>query len=178
MNFNALFKPKTLAVIGVSLNNDRHPANVIYNKNSLRFQAEVFPVNDRGGILQGDTVYARISDIPQEVDLAVIAVRAQMVPDIMAECIEAKVGGAVVISGGFAEIGRKDLQERMVSLASEAGFPFIGPNCLGIYSPPHMDTFFLPSERMVRPNKGRVALVSQSGGTLVDQITKFANECI
>ena len=178
MNFNALFKPKTLAIIGVSLNNDRHPANVIYYKNNLRFQAEVFPVNDRGGILQGEMVYSRISDIPQEVDLAVIAVRSQMVPDIMAECIEAKVGGGVVISGGFAEIGRKDLQERMVSLASEAGFPFIGPNCLGIYSPPHMDTFFLPSERMVRPDRGRVALVSQSGGTLVDQMSKFADEGI
>ena len=178
MNFKALFQPKTLAVIGVSLQNDRHPANVIYNKNNLRFQAEVFPVNNRGGILQGEMVYAGISDIPQKVDLAVIAVRAEMVPTIMAECIEAGVGGAVVVSGGFAEVGQKDLQDRMVSLAREAGFPFIGPNCLGIYSPPFMDTFFLPSERMVRPDKGRVALVSQSGGTLVDHMTKFANEGI
>ena len=176
VNFKALFKPNTLAVIGVSLHNDRHPANVIYNKNNLRFQAEVFPVNDRGGVLQGETVYPRISDIPQKVDLAVIAVRAEMVPDIMAECIQAGAGGAVVISGGFAEIGRNDLQDRIVSLAREAGFPFIGPNCLGIYSPPYMDTFFLPSERMVRPDRGKVALVSQSGGTLVDQMTKFANE--
>ncbi len=178
MNFKALFKPNTLAVIGVSLHNDRHPANVIYNKNNLRFQAEVFPVNDRGGILQGETVYSRISDIPKKVDLAVIAVRAEMVPEIMAECIQAGVDGAVVISGGFAEIGRKDLQDRIVSLSKEAGFPFIGPNCLGIYSPPYMDTFFLPSERMVRPDRGRVALVSQSGGTLVDHMTKFANEGI
>jgi len=178
VNLKALFKPKTLAVIGVSLTNDRHPANVIYNKNSLRFQAEVFPINDRGGTLQGEPVYARISDTPQKVDLAVIAVRAERVPDIMAECIDAGVGGAVVISGGFAEIGRTDLQDHMVTLAKEAGFPFIGPNCLGIYSPPHMDTFFLPSERMVRPELGRVALVSQSGGALVDQMTKFANEGI
>ena len=176
VNFKSLFKPKTLAVIGVSLNNDRHPANVIYNKNNLRFQAEVFPVNDRGGVLQGETIYARISDIPQKVDLAVIAVRAEVVPNIMAECIQAGVGGAVVISGGFAEIGRKDLQDRMVSLAREAGFPFIGPNCLGIYSPPYMDTFFLPSERMVRPDRGSVTLVSQSGGILVDHMTKFAEE--
>jgi acyl-CoA synthetase (NDP forming) len=176
VNFKALFKPKTMAVIGVSLHNDRHPANVIYNKNNLRFQSEVFPVNDRGGVLQGETVYPSISDIPQKVDLAVIAVRAEMVPDIMAECIQAGAGGAVVISGGFAEIGRNDLQDRMVSLAREANFPFIGPNCLGIYSPPYMDTFFLPSERMVRPDRGKVALVSQSGGTLVDQMSKFANE--
>jgi acetyltransferase len=178
VNFKNLFKPKTLAVIGVSLHNDRHPANVIYYKNNLRFQAEVFPVNDRGGLLQGETVYASISDVPRKVDLAVIAVRAEMVPNIMDECIRAGVGGAVVISGGFAEIGRNDLQGHMVSLAKEAGFPFIGPNCLGIYSPPYMDTFFLPSERMVRPDRGRVALVSQSGGTLVDQMSKFADEGI
>ena len=178
LDFSALFKPKTLAVIGVSLHNDRHPANVIYYKNNLRFQAEAFPVNDRGGTLQGETVYARISDIPEKIDLAVIAVRAETVPNIMAECIQAEVGGAVVISGGFAEIGRKGLQDRMISLARETGFPFIGPNCLGIYSPPYMDTFFLPSERMVRPDKGRVALVSQSGGILVDQMSKFADEGI
>jgi acyl-CoA synthetase (NDP forming) len=176
VNLKALFKPKTLAVIGVSLTHDRHPANVIYNKNNLRFQAEVFPVNDRGGILQGEEVYPRISDIPKKVDLAVIAVRAEGVPDIMAQCIQDGVGGAVVISGGFAETGRRDLQDRMVSLAREADFPFIGPNCLGIYSPPYMDTFFLPSERMVRPETGTVALVSQSGGILVDHMTKFAEE--
>jgi acyl-CoA synthetase (NDP forming) len=176
VNLKTLFKPKTLAVIGISLTNDRHPANVIYNKNNLRFQAEVFPVNDRGGILQGEEVYPRISDIPKKVDLAVIAVRAEGVPDIMAQCIQAGVGGAVIISGGFAETGRRDLQDRMVSLAREADFPFIGPNCLGIYSPPHMDTFFLPSERMVRPDTGTVALVSQSGGILVDHMTKFAEE--
>jgi acyl-CoA synthetase (NDP forming) len=176
VNLKTMFKPKTLAVVGVSLTNDRHPANVIYNKNNLRFQAEVFPVNDRGGILQGEEVYPRISDIPKKVDLAAIAVRAERVPDILVQCIEAGVGGAVVISGGFAETGRRDLQDRIVSLAREADFPFIGPNCLGIYSPPYMDTFFLPSERMVRPETGMVALVSQSGGILVDHMTKFAEE--
>jgi acetyltransferase len=176
VNLKTLFKPKTLAVIGVSLTNDRHPANVIFNKNNLRFQAEVFPVNDRGGILQGEEVYPRISDIPKKVDLAVIAVRAEGVPDIMAQCIQAGVGGAIVISGGFAETGRRDLQDRVLSLAREADFPFIGPNCLGVYSPPSMDTFFLPSERMVRPETGTVALVSQSGGILVDHMTKFAEE--
>ena len=55
-------------------------------------------------------------------------------------------------------------------------FPFIGPNCLGIYSPSNVDTFFLPSERMVRPDSGNVAMVSQSGGVLVDQMIKFAAE--
>jgi acetyltransferase len=165
-----------MAVVGVSLTNDRHPANVIYNKNHLRLKAEVFPVNNRGGALQGEKVYPHVSDIPGKVDLAVIATQAQIVPGIIEECIQAGVGGAVIISGGFSESGRKDLQESIVSIARKAGFPFIGPNCLGIYSPPYIDTFFIPGERMMRPEKGKVALVSQSGGILVDYLIKLTEE--
>jgi acyl-CoA synthetase (NDP forming) len=176
VKFTAFFRPKTLAVIGVSLTNDRHPANVVYNKNNLRYQAEVFAVNERGGTFQGQPVYKHISEVPGKVNLAVIATRAELVPTIVADCIQADVDGAVIISGGFAESGRRDLQETITSLAREADFPVIGPNCLGIYSPPFIDTLFIPSERMVRPERGRVALVSQSGGLLADQMVKFAAE--
>ncbi len=176
MNLGTLFKPRTLGVIGVSLMNDRHPANVIYNKNNFRLHAKVFPVNERGGIYQGERVYSSIRDISEKVDLAVIATKAETVPKIMTDCIQAGVGGAVIISSGFAEMGKKDLQDRIISIAKEAGFPFIGPNCLGIYSPPYLDTFFIPSERLVRPEKGKVALVSQSGGILVDHMIKLAEE--
>ena len=176
MNFRKLFEPKTMAIIGVSLNNDRHPANVVFNKNQLRYPVKVFAVNPRGGVLQGEKVFPHVSEIPGKVDLAVIAVRAEHVPDIVTDCIQAQVGGAAVISGGFAEVGQKDLQDRMASIAREAKFPLIGPNCLGIYSPSNVDTFFIPSERMVQPDPGNVALVSQSGGILVDQMVKFADE--
>ncbi len=176
MNFQPLFRPKTMAVIGVSLSNDRHPANVIFNKAHLRSPVKVFAVNPKGGEIQGETIYRSVSDIPKTVDLAVIAVRSEHAPSVLEACIQAGVGGATIISGGFAEVGRKDLQDRMVVSARKAGFPFIGPNCLGIYAPPRVDTFFLPTERMVRPEPGNVALVSQSGGVLVDQLVKFANE--
>ena len=176
MNLQPLFKPKSMVVIGVSLTNDRHPANVIFNKALLRSPVKVFAVNPKGGEIQGETVYRSVADIPKTVDLAVIAVRSEHAPNVLEECIKAGVGGAAIISGGFAEVGRQDLQDRMVKSARKAGFPFIGPNCLGIYAPPRVDTFFLPSERMVRPEPGNVALVSQSGGVLVDQLVKFANE--
>lgn len=176
MDFKPLFQPRTLAVVGVSLTNDRHPANVIYMKNKLRQQVEVHPVNVKGGTLHGDPVYPHVADIPDKIDLAVIAARAEFVPEVMQDCIRAGVGGAVVVSGGFAETGRPDLEKQIASLAGAADFPFIGPNCLGIYSPPYVDTFFLPSERIVRPEKGKVAIVSQSGGILVDLMIKFAEE--
>ena len=176
MNLEAFFQPRTMAVIGVSATNDRHPANVIYNKNRHRYPVEVFPVNPRGGLFQGARVFTTVAEIPVPIDLAIIAVRAEYVADSMAGCIKSNVKAAVVISGGFAESGRNDLQEQLVTMAREANFPFIGPNCLGVYSPGQTDTFFLAGERMVQPHAGQVALISQSGGILVDQMIKFTAE--
>ncbi|MGB5984196.1 MAG: CoA-binding protein, partial [Desulfobacterales bacterium] len=178
MDLTPLFAPRTLAVIGVSLTNDLHPATVIYNRNYLRNPVKVYPVNPKGGWLQGDPVYPQVKDIPEPVDLAVIGVRAEYVPQVLKACIEAGAGGAVVISGGFAEVGRPELQQQAVDLARAADFPFIGPNCIGIYVPFKFDTFFLPPERLVRPEPGNVALISQSGGVLVDQMVKYAGQGI
>lgn len=176
MDLKGIFKPDTMAVIGVSLTNEAHPANIVYNKNRLRYEARAFAVNPRGGTIRGDTLYKSLLDIPERIDLAVIAVKAELVIPVVEECINAHVRGAVIISGGFAETGLKDLQDRLVALAREAQFPFIGPNCLGVYAAPQMDTFFIPSERMVRPDHGRVTMISQSGGVVVDQMVKASSE--
>ena len=176
MDLKPLFEPRSMAVFGVSLSNDRHPANEIFNKNLLRYPVRVFGVNPRGGTINGETIHRNIADVPEPVDLAVIAVRADLVPGTLSECIGAKARSAVVISGGFGEVGRQDLQERLAAIAKEASFPFIGPNCLGIYVPSRVDTFFLPGERMVTPAVGNVSFVSQSGGILVDQMINFTNE--
>ncbi len=176
MNLHPLFKPKTMAVIGVSTSNDRHPANVVYSKNHHRYPVKVFAVNPRGGRFHEDLVYPAVSDIPEQIDLAVIAARADYVPDILKDCIKSSVKAAIVVSGGFSEVGRIDLRDRIVGMAREADFPFVGPNCLGIYVPDYVDSFFLPAERIVKPAKGSVAFISQSGGILVDQMIKFADE--
>ncbi len=177
MDFKALFEPRTMAVVGLSLTNDAHPANVIFHKNYLRYPVKTYGVNPRGGMHRETRIFPRIADIPERIDLAVIAVRAELVPAVMEDCVKAGVGGAIIVSGGFAETGRRDLQDRLAAIAREADFPFIGPNCLGIFSQ-RIDTFFLPSERLVRPDPGKVAIVSQSGGILVDQMVKFAGQGI
>lgn len=176
LNFDPLFKPATVAVVGVSQSNDRHPANVIFHKLLLRYPVAVYGVNPKGGHIQREKIYRKLSDIPNHVDHAVVAVRAEGVPDVIEACIAKSVGGATIVSGGFAESGRQDLQDRIIALAAEAGLPVVGPNCLGIYVPRKFDTFFLPGERLVRPEAGNVALISQSGGVLVDQLVKFAGQ--
>jgi len=176
MDLKPLFEPKTMAVIGVSLHNDLNPANVIYYKNFLRYPVDTYAVNPKAGLLKGQRAFSSIAELPVKIDLAVIAAQAERVPAILEDCIKAGVGGAAIISGGFAETGRADLQERIVAIAREADFPFIGPNCLGLYSQGRMDTFFIPTERMGTPKKGNVAMISQSGGILVDQMIRFSSE--
>ncbi|MGD0020842.1 MAG: CoA-binding protein [Smithellaceae bacterium] len=102
------------------------------------------------GKLYDDKIYPHVADIPRKISLAVIATRAELVPKVMADCVKAGVRSDTVISGGFTEGGRKDLQDRIVDIAREAKFPFIGPNCLGVYVPFKVDTFFMPIERMIK----------------------------
>ncbi|MEH0019182.1 MAG: CoA-binding protein [Desulfobacter sp.] len=178
MELNALFKPSSMAVIGVSTTQDSHPANVIYTKNHLRYPVTVYPVNPKGGTLHREPLYPDVEDIEGPVDMAVIGVRSEFVPGVMAQCIKKGVKGAVIISGGFSESGNHALQQRVADMAREADFPFVGPNCLGVYAPDRVDTFFLPGERIIRPEKGNIGFVSQSGGVLVDQMVKFAGQGI
>ncbi len=178
MDLKFLFKPSTMAVIGVSTTHDNHPANVIYTKNHLRYPVQTYAVNPKGGELNREPLYKKVGDIEGPVDMAVIAVRAQFVPEVMKQCIEKGIKGAVIVSGGFSESGNHVLQKQIKDIAKAADFPFVGPNCLGIYAPGMVDTFFLPGERIVRPKKGNIGFVSQSGGVLVDQMVKFAGQGI
>lgn len=174
MNIDKLFKPKSVAVVGVSSTNLESPANVIYKKLKNRYPVEIFAINPRGGEVQGDPIFKSISDLPKAVDMAILSIRAQFVPDTIAECIANKVGGAVIVSGGFTEVGNSDLQDRLTEMARKANFPIIGPNCLGIFSAGNVDTLFVPPERFYQPPSGNVAVISQSGAFLVDLLVKFA----
>ncbi|MGA6924958.1 MAG: CoA-binding protein [Desulfosarcina sp.] len=178
MNLDRLLKPKRVAIIGVSLSNDNHPANVIFKKLQFRYPVKVYAVNNRGGEIHGVAVYDGIAAIPEPIDLAIVAVRAAVAPDIIRDCIRHDVGGAVIVSGGFAETGNRDLQDQVTTIARSADFPVIGPNCLGFFSPGRIDTFILPSERMEIPKLGSVAIISQSGAFLVDLLVKFSNHGI
>jgi acyl-CoA synthetase (NDP forming) len=137
MDLTPLFEPRTVAVLGVSSSNTRHPANEIFTKNLLRYPVRIYGVNPRGGTFIGQKILKSVAEIPEPVDLAVIAVRAEAVPDLLSQCIEAKARSATVISGGFKETGREDLQERIVAIAREASFPpSWGPTAWGSTSPP------------------------------------------
>ncbi len=174
-NLDPIFKPKNMVVFGVSTRRPLFPGTIIYNKNLHEYPVSVYAVNKEGGFIEGHQVYDKLDQIPVDLDLAVLIVRAKYVPAALRECGEVGVKSCIVVSGGFAEMGSngKKLEESLMDISGKYEIPFMGPNCIGIHTD-YVDTFILPSERLATPPSGNVAVVSQSGGFLIDQIlSKF-----
>ncbi|NJE85455.1 CoA-binding protein [Thermococcus sp. CX2] len=166
-NLDFLFYPKSVAVIGAS-NVPGKIGNSIMRSITLNFDGKVYAVNVKGGEVEVNgrkfSVYRSIKDIPDEVDVAVIAVPAKFVPDVIDECGEKGVKGAVVISAGFKEAGNIELEEELVKRAKKWGIRLVGPNCLGVTNLENgFDCNFNPPERQARPPFGKIAFMSQSG---------------
>lgn len=156
-----IFSPKTIAVIGASENTGSVGRAIMENLLTQK-TASVFPVNPKRKKILGMDTYARVAAVPEPVDLAVIATPAPTVPDLVGECGEAGVGGLVIISAGFKEIGEKGkgLEDRIQATRKRYGMRIIGPNCLGVIRPmTGLNASFLN----VRPEAGRIAFISQSG---------------
>jgi acetyltransferase len=162
-NLNRLFAPRSVAVIGASSEPSSVGRTVLKNLADETFPGSVFPVNPKYTAIDGFPCYARVLDIQDPVDLAIICTPAATVPAIIDECGQAGVSASIILSAGFREVGVQGLQleEAVRSLsAKHAGMRIVGPNCLGILSPYQgLNASF--ARRLPKP--GRVAFISQSG---------------
>ena len=171
MDLEKLFKPKSMAVVGISKRNPLSPGRIVLLKNEFEMNVEVFGIYPTGGDIEGIQLYERLDKLPKIPDLLVIAVGPDDTLGYIQDCADLGIPSSVIISGGFAEIGGqgRKRQEQLEKIAFSHNLAILGPNCIGVYAPPLVDTIFLPTERITRPPKGSVALISQSGGVLVDQ---------
>ncbi len=168
MSLENFFNPRGIAVIGAS-ERKGSVGYVIVEQLKKRFKGYVYPVNPKYNEILGLKCYPSIKNVPDPVDLAVIAVRAELVPQIMEEVGERGIKAVIIISGGFAEIGPEGekRQEKVAEIAQKYGIRIIGPNCIGILDTRSgVDTFFLPEEKLRRPPQGSISIVSQSGALL------------
>ncbi len=171
-----LFNPKSVAIIGASQNPDKVGHVIMQNYLDMGFSGSIYPVNiNADGRILGVKAYRKIGAIDGGVDLAVIAIPAELVPSALEECGRKGVKGAIVVSGGFSEIGRDDLQDRLTEISERYSMPVLGPNCLGVMDlRSRVDTMFLPTFKLDRPKIGGVTFVSQSGAvgsTVLDMIS-------
>ena len=164
------FEPKAVAIIGAT-NKKGKVGNVIFenfkkNKEQGIFKGSIYPVNPKLDEIEGYKVYKGVKELPEDADLAVIAIPAPFVPQTMKEIAEKEIKSVIIITGGFGELGEegKKMEEEILQIAKENGIRIIGPNCVGIYVPDAgVDTVFLPDEKMDRPKSGSIAFVTQSG---------------
>src|ERR1035437_4137790 len=134
---DVFFSPKTVAVIGATENPGTVGRTVLWNLVTSPFGGTVYPVNPKRPSVLGVKAYPSISDVPEQVDLAVIITPPASIPGLIRECGENDVQGAIVISAGFKEIGPEgaELERQLLVEAQKANIRIIGPNCLGVMNP-------------------------------------------
>jgi len=178
MKIESLFNPKSVAIIGASRDPNKI-GNVILRNFLQSYRGKIFPVNPNAETILGLKCYKSILDIKEKVELAVIVVPAQIVPQVLEECGKKKVKAAIVISGGFAEVGRKDLEESIKEIAKKYDIALLGPNCLGVFDPRSgVDTLFLPEYKLKRPRAGNISFLTQSGAIGSVTLDLFSDENI
>jgi RimJ/RimL family protein N-acetyltransferase/predicted CoA-binding protein len=162
-SLRAFFTPSTVAVIGATRRRGSIGGELFRNIVAADFAGAVFPVNRNGDAVAGVRGYTSITEIPDDVELAVICVPGEHVLAAADEALRRGVRALCVISAGFAECGRdgRARQDELVALVRAHGARLVGPNCLGVAVPPlGLNATFAPRALPA----GRIAVSSQSGG--------------
>jgi len=168
---DTLLHPRSIAIIGASTNPEALGGRPLGFLDAYEFAGEVYPVNPNSETVQGHRAYRSILDVEAPVDLALVVVRAALVPAVLQECADAGVGAAIVVSSGFGEgMGEGDqLTASVAEIVERTGLRVLGPNCEGVASlPDSAPVTFSPVLDIHRSGRrleaGDIAVVSQSGG--------------
>ena len=163
---SALFEPRSVAVIGASSNVTRIGGRVLDYLKRGGFAGPIVPVNPNRSEVQGLTTVASVADLPDGIDMAIIALPAAATRDALAACARRGIKGAIVFTSGFAETGEegRKAEAELTRIAHEAGMRILGPNCLGAFNSfsGFFGTFTNTLDR-VFPRPGGLSIVSQSG---------------
>ena len=162
--------PKSLAVIGASDSPDKFGGTYLKTVKDFGYKGVIYPINPKGGTVQGLKAYQSIEDIPGPVDQAVITVPAPYVLEAIRACSKKGISVAQISSAGFKESGPegKAFEQEITSEAKGGGMRIIGPNCFGIYSPKVSLTHIVGTGYPKTP--GCLGFVSQSGGMASDLV--------
>ena len=172
---NGFFNPKNVVIIGASAKEGKIGYEIL--KNILKSKVKVYPVNPNRKEIMGIKCYKSIGEIEESIDIAIIAIDAPLVINAIEECGRKGIKRVVIISGGFKEVGNKELEKKLVEKAKKYGIRIIGPNCIGVFNGKNrFNTFF--QRNMDLPPFGNVSILTQSGTFGIGLLEKFANEGI
>jgi acetyl-CoA synthetase (ADP-forming) len=157
-SMDLFFNPKRVALVGASTDYRKLGNSILMNL--LASEIEVFPVTRSRNRVLGIQAYKSLSDLPEPVDLVIVAVAAKYCAPLIPEIRKAGATNAVIISGGFSEAGPEgaELENLLVKAAEDSGVRILGPNCVGVSNSRLFNGTFT-----MMPEKGNIAFVSQSG---------------
>jgi len=163
-SMKAFFEPKSIAVIGAGRKRGGIGAEVFHNLMAAGFQGVIYPVNAHAPVVGSVAAYPSVTEVPGEVELAIVVVPAEDTRAVVDDCIKKGVHGIVIISAGFAETGAEGRAREayLLERVRDAGVRMIGPNCMGIINTDPavaLNGTFSP----VYPPEGRIAMSTQSG---------------
>ena len=163
-NLDKIMKPKSVAVIGASTKEHTIGSDIMKRLQEYKFNGNIYPVNPKGGVIEGLQAYTSILEVPGEVDLAIIVVNQKFVLDTIDQCHQKGVGGLVVITAGFKETGKEgaEAEKQLLAKVQEYGMRCVGPNCLGVVNT-HPNVRLDGCFAETLPERGHIAFVSQSG---------------
>jgi 3-hydroxypropionyl-CoA synthetase (ADP-forming) len=161
------FNARSVALIGASPEAGKVGNSVLHSLAKHDYKGKVFPVNAKGyQEIMGIKAFKSLDDINEPVDVVVVTVDLKFVPDLLRSCGRRNIHNMVIISGGGKELGgdRAAIENEIKKLSSDQKVRIIGPNCIGMFNAENrLDCAFQGHERMLRPQRGEVAFLSQSG---------------
>jgi acetyl-CoA synthetase (ADP-forming) len=157
-----IVNPKSIAFFGASNNYSAMGTSQFISLRALGFEGIIYPVHPKEEQVQNLKAYRSVLDLPEVPDLAVLVVPTKIVSELLEECGQKGITHAIIVSGGFREVGREgvDREQELVEIATKYGIRFLGPNCIGVANPyQKLNTTFL--RYLGEP--GFIGMASQSG---------------
>jgi acetyl coenzyme A synthetase (ADP forming)-like protein len=167
---NKLMRPRSVAVVGASSQPGKIGYTVLENLLKGGYKGKIYPINPAATEILSLPVYASVSDLPEVADLAIITIPAKYTNQVAEECGKQGIKALSIITSGFGEIGRRDLEDELVSIGHKYGMCILGPNIVGTLSNSDaLNASFAP----FLPFNGSASLITQSGALLIamDAIT-------
>lgn len=166
--------PRSIALFGASNNILSMGTPILISLKAMGFEGTIYPVHPKEEGVQGFKAYRSVLDLPEAPDLAILILPARIVPQILEECGKKGIKHAIVVSGGFKELGGEGLalENELQEIANKHGMRFLGPNCIGVANPYHrLNTTLL----QYLGNPGFIGMASQSGSFITQMFHYLAS---
>lgn len=170
-------RPKSIAILGASNNVTTMGTGLLGSILDLGFPGDIYPIHPKEDRVLDLKAYRSVADLPKVPDLAIICLPTHIVCEALEACGQKGIRHAIVISGGFKEVGEQGaaLERQLVSIAARYGIRFLGPNCIGVTTPRHrLNTTFMTYEGA----PGFIGMASQSGSFVTQMFNYLSRHCL